>query len=381
MNIKYIGTYKNKKIKTEMKILLLIFLMLAKFIVYYNTDKLTNVKANTNKIKRVGVVNLPLGLNVGNILVKYSMFKILEQLGVNSTIIIPKIGRFNFTLSFLKETINSHLLFVGINFTELFENDFDYIMVNSDETWQCDFGTIACYNIALLKFAENWKAKKFIYAASKGRYNWPFKNYDKSLIKNLLQNFSGISFREKGMVKILEDNIGLKSQFVLDPTFLLNREYYLNIIKNNKYNELPKDKFIFIYQLDKNACISRIIKKVSETFNFQLIYLPFREKNFIEKFILYLNNSHAVITDSFHGTVFSIIFNKPFISFVNKGRGKVRFYSLKSVFDLKNRIVEPSSSSNIDINLLIKPLVINHTEFNEFKKFSINYLKRQLDIV
>ena len=364
-----------------MKILLLIFLMLVKFIVYYNTDKLTNVKANTNKIKRVGVVNLPLGLNVGNILVKYSMFKILEQLGVNSTIIIPKIGRFNFTLSFLKETINSHLLFVGINFTELFENDFDYIMVNSDETWHCNFGTIACYNIALLKFAENWKAKKFIYAASKGRYNWPFKNYDKSLIKNLLQNFSGISFREKGMVKILEDNIGLKSQFVLDPTFLLDREYYLNIIKNNKYNELPKDKFIFIYQLDKNACISQIIKKVSETFNFQLIYLPFIEKNFIEKFILYLNNSHAVITDSFHGTVFSIIFNKPFISFVNKGRGKVRFYSLKNIFDLKNRIVERSSSSNIDINLLIKPLVINHTAFNEFKNFSINYLKRQLDIV
>ena len=62
------------------------------------------------------------------------------------------------------------------------------------------------------------------------------------------------------MIKIIEDNIGLKSEFMLDPTFLLDKRYYLNIIKK-KYISLPYDKFIFIYQLDENPLINQTIKK------------------------------------------------------------------------------------------------------------------------
>ena len=50
-------------------------------------------------------------------------------------------------------------------------------MVNNDETWHCIYDQIASDNIALLKFAKNWKVKKFIYAASEGRYCCSFENY------------------------------------------------------------------------------------------------------------------------------------------------------------------------------------------------------------
>ena len=161
-------------------------------------------------------------------LVKYSMFKKLEEMDVNATIIIPTRLNQGHNLSFLIETIKSHLLFVSSNFSELNEKDFDYLIVNSDQTWNPFLLGIYFNNVAFLKFAENWKTKKFIYGASTGGYDEPFRKQEKKLIKSLLSNFTGLSFREKSMVKILEDRIGLKSEFVLDPAFLLDKSYYLN---------------------------------------------------------------------------------------------------------------------------------------------------------
>ena len=65
-----------------------------------------------------------------------------------------------------------------------------------------------------------------------GTYDWSFKNDDEIIFKKLLKNFSGISFREDGTLKLLEDHLGLKSEFVLDPTLLLDKQYYLNEIQN-----------------------------------------------------------------------------------------------------------------------------------------------------
>ena len=305
-----------------------------------------NLKIYSKKLKRVGVVNLPNGQNIGNILVKFSMFKILEEMAVNSTIIIPNVEEFKCNISFLNNTIKSHLFIIRKNFSELKEKDFDYLIVNSDQTWVPGSFFI---DIALLKFSEKWATKKFIYATSTGKNIWPFNEYKKSKIKSLLQNFTGISFREKGMVKILEDNIGLKSEFVLDPTFLLDKQYYLNIIENYKSIYRYDDKFIFVYQLDKNNYINKAIKRASKIFDFKVDILELNKNDCIENFIYGINNSQAVITDSFHGTVFSIIFNKPFIAFANSDRGKARFDSLKEEFHLEDRIIEPSSLRNINI--------------------------------
>ena len=327
------------------------------------------------------MVNLYLGLNVGNILVKFSMFKILEELGFNATIIVPQTGPFDFDLSFVNRTIGSHLCLVPRNFSGLKEKDFDYLMVNSDQTWNPFIVNHFDKNVAFLKFAKDWNVKKFIYAASVGDYKLPFKVNDKIFIKSLLKNFTGISFREKGLVKLLEDSIGLKSEFVLDPIFLLSKNHYLNTIKNYKSNFSEKDKFIFIYQLNKNDhFINTISNKTSKLFNFTINKHQFEKSDYIESFIYAMNNSQAIITDSFHGTVFSILFNKPFIALAGSRGDKVRFDSLNEVFRLNGRIIEPSSYENINFNLLIEPLNINQTKLLELKKFSLNYLKRNLDM-
>ena len=85
---------------------------------------------NTKKVsvhkKRIGVINLPNGQNVGNILVKFAMFNILKQFGLNATIITPKLYPImKVDLSFIHRTINSNLLELKEEFSELHESDYD----------------------------------------------------------------------------------------------------------------------------------------------------------------------------------------------------------------------------------------------------------------
>ena len=87
-----------------------------------------------------------------------------------------------------------------------------------------------------------------------------------------------------------------------------------------------------VYQLDRNINIEIFIKKAIKIFNYKIYNITIDDKNYIENFIFGINISQCVVTDSYHGTVFSIIFNKPFVSFGNKRRGNGIFESLKKTF-------------------------------------------------
>ena len=175
---------------------------------------------------------MPNGQNVGNILVKFAMFNILKHFGLNATIITPKLYPImKVDLSFIHRTINSNLLELKEEFSELHESDYDYLIVNSDQTWAL-YGKYF-FDVGFLQFAENWKIPKLIYATSIGSDFWPHNNVKvKEKIKKLLKSFSGISFREKGLIKLAEENLGIKGVFVLDPTLLLEQDIYLKEIKD-----------------------------------------------------------------------------------------------------------------------------------------------------
>ena len=373
--IKKIKVIDKKKIIQKViysLVLILFYELLSKYI------RLNSLNNLIYKKKRIGVVSLGNSYNVGNILVKYSMFKKLEELGFNVTIITPgKFGKKE--LIFINNTFNRNLYLINNSFSdELKERDFDYLLVNSDQTWAYSSSKYY-YDIAFLKFAKNWfKVKKFVYATSIGRDRLHFKTIsDNSTIKELTRNFTGISFREIGAVKLFKKYLGIKGVFLLDPTLLIDKQYYLNEIKEYKGNLKSKEKFIFVYQLDTNEIINRFIEDSSKKLNYKVFRFKFYRPDVIESFIFGIYNSQCIITDSFHGTIFSIIFNKPFISFINKDRGKGRFDSLKEVFNLNNRIIYHLNQSNIDINLLIKQPNINQTLLNHLRNISINYLKKK----
>jgi exopolysaccharide biosynthesis predicted pyruvyltransferase EpsI len=97
----------------------------------------------------------------------------------------------------------------------------------------------------------------------------------------------------------------------------------------------------------------------------------------VEEWIRGFMDAEFVVTDSFHGTVFSIIFNKPFISIANESRGTTRFTSLLKMFNLENRLIFSPEELNLD-----KVKEIDWGNVNEIleqdKERAIFFLKRNL---
>lgn len=348
--------------KLKLNVTIIIILFINCFHLKYNNLK-----------RRIGVIGLAHSQNVGNNLLKFAIYIKLYELGFSPYIIGVRYKNHN--ISFINNTVNIRLI---KNFSEIKENDFDILMVNSDQTWR-KYNSLF-YDIAFLKFAQHWKKPKFIYGASLGYNEWNFTKKDDKIAKHLLSNFTGLSVREKDSVALIEKHLGFKAQFVLDPTFLINKKYYSNLINNYKsyiINKINNNNYIFSYILRKSNHISEYLSSVEKVLNIKIFYLTIDNNNQVKEFLYGIYHSKAVITDSFHGTIFSILFKKPFISFTNNGYKECRFKSLDLIFNIKNRIFNLDSIP--PISLLTQPLSIDNKKLISLKRKSINYLKKNLN--
>ena len=341
-------------------------------IILFNLIILTLFVLDKNKktIKKVGVIGVRHEVNIGNNLIKYAISILLKNLGYEPYIIGTHLKNKN--ISFINQTTN--LVIIQKNFSEIKKDDYDVLMVNSDQTWRKFDKNF--YDYGFLKFAEGWKIKKFVYGASIGFNYWQLTSEEDNIARNLLKDFTGISTREKGSMKLIEEHFKIKPEFVLDPTLLINKKYYLDIIKNFKGEINFQKKFIFIYCIERSKYIVETIKKLKSIFNYDIYYLDLNNCS-VQKFIYYIIKSVGVITNSFHGIIFSIIFNKPFITIYGKSLPTERFNSLSNIFGIQSRLFQ--NGQYIDINQLLKPLNINYTLFNQLKLKSINFIKNNLE--
>ena len=207
---------------------------------------------NIRKKKKIGVIGVGHGFNIGNNLLKYAISIKLSELGFIPYIIGTNNNNRN--ISFLKKQTNC--IIIKKNYSEIKKNDYDILMVNSDQTWRKLDNNF--YDIGFLKFAEKWNIPKFVYGASLGYNNWNLTKKDKKIIKHLLKNFTGISVREKNSINLVNKYIGIKPELVLDPTLLINKKYYLNIIKNFKNDKKMKNNFIFTYLFRNESNYTKI---------------------------------------------------------------------------------------------------------------------------
>jgi len=195
---------------------------------------------NTNK-KRIGIVGFPSDNNIGNNLVKYSIYILLKSYGFKPVLIVRKSKK---NIYFLRKYINITEI---IDFGELKESDYDILMVNSDQTWNYKIPYLL--NIGFLSFAKNWNIPKFVYGASLAYDEWKPPKSILNSAKDLVKKFSDISVREYGSIDKIYQKLGIKPKFVLDPTFLLDKSDYLKLIKNFEYNIDLREKYFCIYIL------------------------------------------------------------------------------------------------------------------------------------
>lgn len=340
---------------------------------------------------KIGILTLPLHTNIGGILQAYALQKIVKDLGhdVETIDLSPTrsfgrffllkrfvlkyvFGRKNLDLNIKKKTeivfkqrtqnserfIQKYIKRRILNsYSQVSSKDYDTIIVGSDQIWRPKY----CGEIenSFLDFAVKWKLKRIAYAVSFGTDKWEYTEEQTKICSNLAKLFDAVSVREDSAVGLCRKYLGVESIHVLDPTMLLSNENYIKLIPENLLLNNPCN--LLYYILDKNSEKEQICNLISTRLNLTLddkttdtenedAKLENRIQISVEEWLSGFMNSKFVFTDSFHGCVFSIIFNKPFVVFLNSNRGNSRFYSLLRMFDLENRIVE-----NIyDIDSIIK---------------------------
>ena len=251
--------------------------------------------------------------------------------------------------------------------TKLKWGNYDAYVVGSDECWRPRYN--AFFTSMYLDFSKEEKPKRIAYAASFGTDQWEFTQEMTSICSPLAQKFDFVSVREDSGVKLCKEHLGVNAVHVLDPTLLLTKEDYIHLIEAEKE---PKAKgTLFNYILDPDAAKSAFINKVAKEkglATFQVLPKCQAEtrtkqdvKNHIEDCVFpgvttwlrAFMDAEMTIVDSFHGMVFSIIFNKPFWVIGNANRGLSRFTSLLKVFHLEDRLLEANQLHEVDINRTI----------------------------
>lgn len=237
------------------------------------------------------------------------------------------------------------------------------VILGSDQILRLDY---ISYN--LNKYFLNWvntNTRKIALSASFGINKEEFlssANYTMKIEKqmtNALQSFDYLSCREISGKQIFKDIFNLDSDQILDPVFLIDKNEYEKIIKCSQINNSNK---IISYILDNKDEYKNLYKYLSEKENSEIININNREY-LVEDWIKSIKESKFVITDSFHGVCFSLIYNKPFICIRNKKRGDARFESLIKTFDIADNFIysvdeiynKPQTNINYDkINKILE---------------------------
>lgn len=373
---------------------------------------------------KVGILTLPLWHNYGGIIQTYALQKAIKQLGADAvhidvrreklplqTQLLRKTKRFiratllnnnrsayypdqkeltsisKHTRAFVESTLIPSTGPVTFKNLKNITKNFDAIIVGSDQVWRPEYAPdLKSY---FLNFTEK-KTRKIAYAASFGTKDWRFSTEQTIQCTKLLKKFNSVSVREQSAVELVKIHLDVQAKQMCDPTILLNAEDYRALF-NKQVEQDSSSKKIFTYVLDPSEPRMQGLKKINSLLSlpsFSIMPKPFDSSYAkhpndyvfpeVSQWLRSFDLCDFVITDSFHGCVFAIIFNKPFVAIANIERGKARFESLLKEFDLLDRLVE--DSANVTKELISKP--IDWTKVNAIRevqrKKGLQYLSASL---
>ncbi len=227
---------------------------------------------------------------------------------------------------------SSHKVYDTTTINECVDS-YDTIIVGSDQVWN----EVTESSPYLLKFVIEGK-KRISYAASIAQDR--LSSYSKKVFKDALSSFDAISVREQEAQMLLQPLTDKKIHWVVDPTLLLTQHEWEEIVSDINI----KEKYLFCYFLSYDERLRTVAKDYAKRRNVKIVTLPYLQKrankadeNFGDyilsdvspaDYLALVKNSDAVMTDSFHTTVFSYIFKRKFYVFSRKeGRTNSRIYS------------------------------------------------------
>lgn len=278
--------------------------------------------------------------------------------------------------------------FLNITYKYSFDNlqdiskDFDVTICGSDQIWSVYDGLFD--EFYYLKFANN---KKISYATSMGCQVIP--NEKQERIVACLSDFDSISVREISLMENLEILLKKKIDFVCDPTLLLDRDSWVSF---SKVKRSHRKKYVLCYFLDDNPWYQDAVKKYRKK-DLDVLLIPCTNKQSAYKyaikkevrpqeFISLINNAELVLTDSYHGLLFSLNLKKQFLYFLRFDDNhplnqNSRIYSILDYLQIKNVVVTKNTAGQeFD--------VIDYTDIypriEEFRNNSRCFLRERLGL-
>ncbi|WP_226643042.1 polysaccharide pyruvyl transferase family protein [Mesobacillus subterraneus] len=366
---------------------------------------------NGHKNKKVGIITFHRAINYGAVLQVYALQEKIKELGAEAVILDyrnnllekkHKKRRLSECKS-IKDYIRYFLLYKNYNkkfdkfrsFSDEFLNlskkydNFDELKKDSESYNDFICGSDQVWNHSITNFDTAYFldftktiAKRNSYAASFGIKSIPDEYKDK--YNELLKKFNKMSIREKQGAKIIEEVTQRESEVVLDPTFLISKNDWNKIA----YDNLIEDKYILVYAFGGSKHIMSLAEKLSKKTGFKIVAINnnYKKSSNVEylksvgprEWLGLFKNAEYILTNSFHGTAFSINFNKEFFTeFLPESHGvNSRLEDILELFNLKHRQILSDNVEICDTNIDFTQ--VNKILGNERKK-SVEFLQKIID--
>lgn len=345
-------------------------------------------------MNRVGIITFHNAENYGAALQTYGLMKAVQKFGFDCSVIDYR-NRGVFYRNAIKNfyylvtgqnPIKNHLAYRRfqhhyLNLTkkptkrasdlEAAADEFDFLLFGSDQIWNPDLSN----GFDPVYFGQfKTSATKIAYAASIGKDTLSTQEIQK--INQLITRFDAISVREETMLPFIHREV----ECVLDPCMLIPAPEWGSIATKT----IPNKDFILVYQLHPNKVIVKTAVNIAQTMGKKVLlispYLVLKDRNILQKlgritptdFLGYFHQADIVLSDSLHGTIFSILFNKLFYTILPaEKRGRIT--SLLGKLGLSDRIVNQED---------ITPIPIDYSEVTPLLKIeidkSMDFLRRNL---
>lgn len=373
----------------------------------------------------IALLTLPLnGRNYGGMIQCYALCRVLRCMGHNVVVLDRRKNRASFSrriLSRIKQFVYKRVFcvkgkyfdwnyvcrdldyFISANMSvtkplysslslekEFLHGSFDAVVFGSDQIWRRQ------YVSSVLDFwggfiPQDSSVRRVVYAASFGTDGWDYTEEETLACRNLSSAFNAISVREHSGVELCRKYLGLDVEMMLDPSLLLHKSDYVSLLDPEE-KCLP-DAALSAYILDMDSEKEQMLALVGSYLRtdsiLRLSILDYEDEGrrngtfrypSVSRWLSVYEKGSFVITDSYHGCIFSILFNKPFVVIANHQRGLTRFVSLLSMFGLQYRIVESVGDLQSRLSEVLAP--IDYDAINvllaEKRNAGIDFLNKSL---
>lgn len=272
------------------------------------------------------------------------------------------------------------------HFSTIRKDEYEAFVVGSDQIWRPIY-SYKPITQAYLDFTKNWKpVRRVAYAASFGTDTWEYTSKQTKQCAALVRLFEGVSVREEAAVKICKEHLHCEALHVLDPTMLLQAEDYVSLFEGQSLEE-PRGQLL-TYVLDETPEKSQIIRQLADRHRYEVYransryedkFAPLEERvqPSVEQWLKDFHEAKFIITDSFHATVFSILFGKPFLVIGNEDRGLSRIHSLLRMFGLEVHLVHSLADLNLDRDYALDVERVNEV-LKARRREAMEFLKNNL---